>query len=199
MDGNEQRVDSGEKPKKIDLAGLKDGLIRVRNRGEGTLFYSWSSRGIPIRDMEPEVDKRITVRRNVLNADGLTVDPESVRQGDLLVVEWTIENPEGLENLVIEDLLPAGWEIENARLKTSQNLPWAKKSSNLPVLHREMRDDRMLVFPKGFNGKRKFLYAVRAVTPGDYVLPAIKASCMYDPTVKSVFGKGRVEVVREES
>ena len=60
----------------------------------------------------------------------------------------------------------------------------------------DIRDDRMLLFvnlPR--QQQRKFYYALRAVTVGDFILPPIAAEAMYDPAKSSVANSGRVKVV----
>jgi len=39
-----------------------------------------------------------------------------------------------------------------------------------------------------------FRYVVRAVTKGKFALPAVSASCMYDPSIASASGQGSIEV-----
>ena len=58
----------------------------------------------------------------------------------------------------------------------------------------EHRDDRVLAFSGAFNGPLVFGYQVRAVTPGDFVLPAVSAECMYDPSLRAAKGAGRIKV-----
>jgi alpha-2-macroglobulin len=51
----------------------------------------------------------------------------------------------------------------------------------------------------GFHGGRRqqqFYYAVRAVTPGTFVLPPVNAEAMYDANYTSTSGQGRVHIVR---
>ena len=43
-------------------------------------------------------------------------------------------------------------------------------------------------------GTGRFVYLCRAVTPGDFVWPALDAARMYDPSVHSVNGQTRVTV-----
>lgn len=40
-----------------------------------------------------------------------------------------------------------------------------------------------------------FRYAARAVTRGEFVLPPVQASCMYDPSVLARSGSWQVRVV----
>ena len=43
--------------------------------------------------------------------------------------------------------------------------------------------------------ERKFHYALRAVTVGDFILPPVAAEAMYDPAKSSVANSGRVKVI----
>jgi uncharacterized protein YfaS (alpha-2-macroglobulin family) len=59
----------------------------------------------------------------------------------------------------------------------------------------DVRDDRMILFTDFYwTGEYHFYYALRAVTEGSFVLPPIKAECMYDPAVYSMSGQGSVRV-----
>ena len=99
-----------------------------------------------------------------------------------------------LDQLAIEDLLPAGWEIENPNLATSQQFEWLREK-NEGDLHREARDDRMLIFTGPIQGEAAFHYAVRATTPGTYALPPPTVSGMYEPEIRGVGVGGQVRVV----
>ena len=107
------------------------------------------------------------------------------------MVEISVHNKKRLQNLVINDLLPAGFEIENPRIATRDSMPWAKGSSFTPQ-RVEMRDDRLLLFADLRPGSHVYRYIVRAVTRGRFRLPAISAFCMYDPDITSVHGAGTV-------
>ena len=169
--------------------------VKLFNHGPGTLYANWQVRGIPAEGLLANNDQRISIRRSFLRTDGSTVPVETVRQGDLLIVRWQIDTQGGtLDHLVIEDLLPAGFEIENASLKTSQLVPWVRQKSNLPVRHQDIRDDRLIVFTREMHGTFDFYYAVRAVTPGQYVRPPVTITAMYDPEVESIHDGGRVTV-----
>jgi uncharacterized protein YfaS (alpha-2-macroglobulin family) len=98
-----------------------------------------------------------------------------------------------LNNLVIEDLLPAGWEVENPALATARTMDWVKAETSWCV-HRELRDDRVLLFTGSVAGKVEYFYTVRVVTPGRFVLPPVRVEAMYRPEIHSVSGAGEVVV-----
>ena len=81
-------------------------------------------------------------------------------------------------------------ELENARLGDGETLeayPWLDNLS-YPE-HVELRDDRYVAALTLNSAQRKFslAYLARAVTPGEFVLPAVYAEDMYKPWY---FGRG---------
>jgi uncharacterized protein YfaS (alpha-2-macroglobulin family) len=92
-------------------------------------------------------------------------------------------------------LLPAGFEIENPRLESRAGIPWIKGGTRPAYM--DIRDDRMLLFVNLRRQKeRKFHYALRAVTVGEFILPPIAAEAMYDPAKSSVANSGSVKVIQ---
>jgi uncharacterized protein YfaS (alpha-2-macroglobulin family) len=172
------------------------GQVSLCNECDGPIYYYWKSEGVLADGKLEEEDHGLKVRREFLDLAGNPIAHDKLQQGDLFVVRVTVDTYNAVvENIVVEDLLPAGLEIENANLKTSQAVSWCKDKQDLDLRHTDVRDDRMVAFTGWFSGKRTYFYAVRAVTPGDYVLPAILATCMYDPAIRSVHGAGSIRVV----
>jgi len=98
------------------------------------------------------------------------------------------------QNVIVADLLPACFEIENPRLASTEKISWITEDSFEPD-HIDIRDDRLLLFTDLPNTKElHYRYVVRAVTRGEFTLPAISASCMYDPSIVSVNGQGEVKI-----
>ena len=174
----------------LDLSGKP---VEVTVTGKGTAFVYWTSEGIPVEGQVKEEDKGISIRRAFLGRNGKPVDLKTIKQGDTLVVDLTIGSS-GIDNVVVEDLLPAGFEIENPRLATSDKIDGSLEEMIKPV-NVDIRDDRLVLFLDTKKGTEHYRYIIRAVTKGDFVLPAVKAEAMYDPTVFSVSGQGRVQVV----
>ncbi len=109
--------------------------------------------------------------------------------------------------MAVVDALSGGMEVENPRLATSAR-PGAARHS---VGHRrgrtqaarggspdhvEFLDDRVVVFTSVGREPRTFKYALRVIAEGEFALPPIQASCMYDADYASVHGAGRVQVSR---
>jgi uncharacterized protein YfaS (alpha-2-macroglobulin family) len=98
---------------------------------------------------------------------------------------------------LIIDLLPAGFEVENARLadtRSTDDLPWLPELT--PTLYTEFLDDRFVAAFDLDWGRRSFTvaYLVRAVTPGTYHLPAAQVEDMYQPQHRARTAAGMVTV-----
>jgi len=175
--------------KKMDL-GSDD--IDISVQGRGNVYYYWSASGIPLAQKVEEMDAGIKVRRKYLDKDGNQINKNDISQGQVVVVEISVDADLNYQNVVVSDMLPAGFEIENPRIATRDGSGLAAEQAFEPD-HIDMRDDRFLIFTDlPPNNKFTYKYVVRAVTKGDFVLPPISAECMYDPSIKSVSGQGRV-------
>ena len=117
-----------------------------------------------------------------------------ITQGEVIVVDISLDAERAYQNVIIADLLPACFEIENPRISTRETVEWIGKDIFDPD-HIDIRDDRLLLFtdlPE--KGELHYRYIVRAVTKGEFVLPPISATCMYDPSILSVHGQGKTRV-----
>ena len=168
--------------------------LNLSVRGKGTAYYYWSAEGVPASGKAQERDKGIKVRRKFLTREGAPLDMNKISQGQVIVVDISLDADLSYQNVVVEDLLPACFEIENPRIATRETVQWLKKDLIEPE-HIDIRDDRLLMFTDLSGAKNQhYMYIVRAVTRGKFVLPAISAMCMYDPSIVSVNGQGRIEV-----
>ena len=194
LPGGEVRAFSGTNDVVWSRAPGAGGAATVKNDGPGKLYLGMQFEGVSSVP-EPECADGIAVRRDFLDRAGNPVDVSELRQGDLAVVRVTVDaKGRRLDQLVVEDLLPAGWEIENPNLATAQQFEWLRNRQECD-LNREARDDRMLIFTGPIEGAATFHYAVRAVTPGTYALPPVTVSGMYEPEIRGVGAGGQVRVV----
>ena len=62
--------------------------------------------------------------------------------------------------------------------------------------HVEFLDDRVVLFCEAGSTPRVFSYAVRVTAAGDFDLPPIQASCMYDPAAACLGKAGRIKATK---
>ena len=98
--------------------------------------------------------------------------------------------------LVVDDALPAGFEIETTLgADDAQSGPFKFLGELSAPDVQEARDDRYVAAMDLAGGKTfAFAYVARAVTPGSFFLPAPEARDMYRPTVNARGVSGRVAI-----
>ncbi len=169
--------------------------IKIEVKGGGSLFYHWIASGVSPKPDARQFDKKLKVRRRFCTRDGKPLNHATIKQGDLVIVELELSAPTTVPNVVVNDMLPAGLEIENPNLATRTGAPWLRKNGT-PVANVDRRDDRLLLFTTASKEATYFRYAARVVTAGSFTLPAVHATCMYDPRIESRHGFDEITVKR---
>ena len=169
--------------------------IEISVTGTGKCYYYWQGSGVSSEKYIREFDNRIVVRRQYLDSKGGSLSLENLPLGEQIVVKITAETTErSLENVVINDLLPACLEIENPRLKTTGKLSWIPQD-NYELDYMDIRDDRLLLFLSLYSGRKfQFYYSARVIAAGQFNVPPVAAECMYDPTIASSASSGYIKV-----
>lgn len=86
-------------------------------------FISWVQTGVPLATPPDERGKGIVVTRKFLALDSENeIDTSHLASGQLVRVQLTLQSSLKLDDVALEDMLPAGLEIENPRLVGSANL-----------------------------------------------------------------------------
>jgi uncharacterized protein YfaS (alpha-2-macroglobulin family) len=159
--------------------------VTIQALGPGPLYCSWKSSGVPLVPSTDVQSHGMLVKRRYLSEDGTLAT--KFAHGELYRVEITLSSEQRRENVVVVDLLPGCFEIEDNTLASRIAKP--DKTSGLFVNFVERLDDRLLLFC-GLADKREatFTYTVRAVSRGSFMTPRIAAEMMYDPEVSASSG-----------
>ena len=169
--------------------------IAVETEGSGPIWLRATVTGRRAADA-PATDAGLVVRRAWSKHDGSPLDTADIRLGDLIAVDITLgsTSSRSIDDVVIVDALPAGFEVENTRLAGS--LGRDEDPSDLRPERVEFLDDRVLVFATAHSTVRRLRYHVRAVQVGTFEHAPVQAEAMYDPTRTSVGGATQRVVVR---
>lgn len=179
---------------KLNAKQLGGTNIEIASKGEGRLYYYWQSEGISASGAYKEEDSYIKVRRRFFDRYGRTIDGNSFTQNDLVIIQLTVDKSysASVDNVVISDMIPAGFEIENPRTKEIPGMEWIKDAATPVAL--DVRDDRINLFDDLTNGRQTYYYAVRAVSPGNYHMGPVSAEAMYNGEYHSYHGAGIIRV-----
>lgn len=181
-----------------DLKGSGSGVPKVEivTRGSGKVYYFWQVEGISASGAYKEEDSYLKVRKRFFDRNGRPIAGNTFHQNDLVIVQITLEKTYStdIDNVVITDMLPAGFEIENPRTKDIPGMDWIKDAETPTAL--DVRDDRINFFVNQRNNRQIYYYAVRAVSPGIYRMGPVGADAMYNGEYHSYNGAGTVKVVQ---
>ena len=129
--------------------------------------------------------------------DGKPVTPAQVTLNQRLVVVVKVSPSRYSEaRLIVNDPLPAGFEIDNPNLLQSGDvkaLDWLQLGTE--PQHAEFRAERF-VAAVDWSSKEAFqlAYVVRAISPGTFRHPAASVEDMYRPEYRARTGVGRVTI-----
>jgi hypothetical protein len=185
-----------EKDISLTSKQLGSNNIQIDTKGEGKLYYYWQSEGISASGQYKQEDNFIKIRRQFFDRYGRKLENNTFKQNDLIIVQLTLERlySGDVENIAVTDILPAGFEIENPRTKEIPGMEWIKDASVPTEL--DVRDDRINLFVDLMSNRQVYYYALRAVSPGTYVLGPVGADAMYNGEYHSYHGSGTVNVVQ---
>lgn len=160
----------------------------------GTLYYNLLSEGYKAKLNGHNINQGMAVTREYLDRNGNKLDREKIKRNELIVVRISIKSADSrnIDNVVITDLLPPGLEIENHRISSLPDLRLSPSASQPD--HLDIRRDRLFFFTTINGTEKHFYYLARAVWAGSFNAGPVSAECMYDASLKSVNGAGRVNV-----
>ncbi|MFA7693171.1 MAG: hypothetical protein GX117_13705 [Candidatus Hydrogenedentes bacterium] len=180
----------------------KSAQYEIHNEGGSPAYVYLERAGIPLMPSREPVESELSLSRRFYDEDGTPHLDSNFNHGSQYLVELSINPESSTENLLITDLLPAGFEVANPRLEVDKLLAEQQaqdddsngavivKGSNARVIvtpdFLEVRDDRLALALNQVQGDRYiFRYLVRAVTPGRFTYPALHGEGMYSPSVRA--------------
>ena len=183
----------------------------VQKKGAGRLYYRMGLRYTP-RTLRLKAEQQGLVMKRtyepVSGKDSVQKLPNGryrIKGGALVRVRLTVTAPSRRYYVVVDDPLPAGFEIVDMDLRTSSGgLHKGGRGHRRGYNrwswiwnHKEKRDDRMLLFAdRIWAGTYTYTYLARATTLGSFIAPPAKAEEMYHPEVMGHTATTAVEVVK---
>ncbi|MDY6399943.1 MAG: MG2 domain-containing protein [Synergistales bacterium] len=171
---------SNAKPSSIKVNDLpkKSGLL-IEAEGDGQGFYAWSINGFP--KSQPKAERRnLNVECVYFDESGNVLNlAQPIEHGKIVQVVLTLKPSMTINNLALNYLLPAGFELENPRLDDG-----AEYTPGSYGVVNDVRDDRLILFFDRLSGERSYGFKMRAVTRGTFKVPQISAYGMYDASIR---------------
>jgi len=188
----------------IEGRSLKAGehTVEVRRKGAGTLYFNVYLTNFTKEDHIKNAGLEIKVRRdyyklrridrtaNVSGSHGQVVDQKvekyervklaelsTLKSGDLVEIELTIDSKNDYEYVVFEDMKAAGFEPVDARSGYTGDSLGA---------YMELRDEKVVFFVRQLpRGRHSVSYRMRAEIPGRFSALPTRAHAMYAPELRA--------------
>ncbi len=187
-----------DQPVSGDVIALYQGVpATIFNGGPIDVPVTVTAFGVPERPPEAG-GVGYSITRSHFTPDGEALDLSSLRVGDRVVTVLDVRPDRGVHGgrLMIDDALPAGFEIDNANLLREGDiraLDWLRVHDRAEMT--EARADRFLAAVDWTQeAPLRLAYMARAVSPGSFHHAAAKVEDMYRPTNRALSETGRVVI-----
>jgi uncharacterized protein YfaS (alpha-2-macroglobulin family) len=191
-----------------------------------TLYYAVSETGYDQLPPAAEVHDGLEITRAYLNAKGETITKAALGEEITVQIRIRAIDREWVDNLVIQDLLPAGFEavLQNPVAKpedtstgeassegegesdaepANNGSSWWKDrlvtGGNWVPQYADIREDRVVLFGTVNKNLAEYQYKIKAISAGVFNVPPIYASAMYEPTLRAHASAGKISVDDVES
>ncbi|HYA81108.1 MAG TPA: alpha-2-macroglobulin family protein, partial [Methylocystis sp.] len=177
-----------------------EGLV-IANRGPEAVPASVLVTGEGL-EPEPSAESGFKIERKTYAPDGREIAFDKLKQNDRVVVVLKVtEVDPKLAQIVVEDRLPAGFDIENpALLKGSDLKAFSWLPSTYTPVFSAFRDDRFIAAFSLTDAGRKvpaqmtMAYVMRAANPGIYTHAGAQVEDMYRPDRFARSSGAKVEI-----
>lgn len=171
---------------------IKNGssVASVQNNGQGSLFVRQINSSASLEVVTEKVMSGLAMEVRYYNDKGSLLNIHELKQGEDITAEIIVKNT-GLtgtyQELALSYLIPSGFEIINERITGNATLAGAENT--------DIRDDRFYVyFSLDQNQSKSFKFRCNAAFRGEYMLPAINCSAMYDNSIQAILPGGKVKI-----
>jgi uncharacterized protein YfaS (alpha-2-macroglobulin family) len=193
-------------PGRFAVGRLAD--AKLVNAGRGPVWRTVTLSGLP-RTPPAAGSAGLRLEKTLFRLDGSPVNAGDLKQGDRVIVRLSGRADVARPMLtVVDDALPAGFEIENvlkpedAQGSTSDDPTQKVVPGRFAFLGKladarvqEARDDRFIAaLTLIARDPFALAYVVRAVTPGAFFFPGAEARDMYHPAVNAHTAAGRLTI-----
>jgi alpha-2-macroglobulin len=172
---------------------VEDETVSITNHGENPFFVNVSTSGIPRRGSVVDLEKGLRLETLFYDDNNKPLNVEALKQGTQIKVVTRVTNLSGrsIDHLALNQLIPAGWELVNARLEKETN------QANNFYDFQDIRDDRILTyFRLDHNNTVVFTFTAIAAYEGKFQMPAMQCEDMYDREIMVVRGEKVVKVIQ---
>ena len=172
--------------------GSQSETLKVSNTGGAPLFVQVLLEGQALQNETEEISNDLKLTVKYQDLEGNKLDIKQIKQGTDFMAIVEVANPGQrgrYEELALEQIFPAGWEILSNRMNA------ALGAGDSRADYQDIRDDRVYsFFDLGAGQKMTFKIYLNAAYKGRFYLPHQSCEAMYDHSIFANKAGGWVEV-----
>ncbi len=180
----------------IKVLDSQSAPVSVANTGQAPTQLTLTTYGVP-SEPEPAGGNGYAITRTYYALDGQVASLDGLRTGDRLVTVLEVTPfGRGEARLMVNDPLPAGFEIDNPNLITGGSLATLEWLDLVQTVENsEFRQERFLTaIDRTDNRPFRLAYIVRAISPGRFHHPAASVEDMYRPDFRARSATGQITI-----
>ena len=151
--------------------------IQITNKSEGTIYLQYSVTGIPNEKTDFETSNGILLKAVYTTLEGAIINETNLEQGVNFIYKIKVTNTAGvtLRNIMLDQQIPAGWEIINMRMYRENN------KYPIGVTYQDIRDDKVASYIQELPTGQSIEIPIylTAAYAGEFYQPAATAGDMY--------------------
>lgn len=196
--GKSKNVNTDKSLSSLNIKDAESGqTVEITNNSKGNLYTRILVSGQQHPGTEGGASaKHLNLKIEYQNMEGKSLDISQLKQGTDFKVITTVANlgtrGKHIEELVLNQIFPSGWEIQNQRMSGVEGL-----TPESAYDYRDIRDDRVNTF-FDIDGKKTHTYItyLTATYAGKFYLPTTLVEAMYDNEIQAKTQGQWVEVIR---
>ncbi len=174
--------------------------VRFSSSGDLDAFYTVMESGFDKTPPAEPIKNGLEVVREFTDTRGKPI--QIVKLGSEIEVHLRLRaiDRDYLDNVVLVDLLPAGFEVVLGPPRSLGNdskwsPPIGTGKSTWHPEYGDVREDRVVLYGAAGAKAKEFVYRIRAINSGTYAVPPAFGESMYDRSVQASSPGGKIEVV----
>ncbi len=158
--------------------------VHFNNAGKIPYFYQLLQSGFDVKPATSVIKQGLEVFREYRDVNNKVIHQVSLGDEVEVHIQLRALKNDYESNIVILDLLPGGFEVVQNSIK----------NNNTDYI--DAREDRVLFFGGATSNTKEIVYRIKATNIGDYLVPPIYATSMYNPNVQAAGVSEQISVIK---
>ncbi|MGG4610282.1 alpha-2-macroglobulin family protein [Providencia sp. Me31A] len=165
--------------------------ITLNNPTDNPAWYVVTQAGFDNTPPTQSISQGLEITREYINKKGQVVNTVTLGEKLYVHIKVRANSKEGVNDIVVVDLLPGGFEIVQQPLNTNNGK--AKWPSPKPAQgsiwytdYSDVREDRIILYGRAKSNVQEYVYEIKATNTGVYAIPAAYGEAMYDRKVQAL-------------